>query len=354
MRTPALLLLLASASVAAAAPPSWYRPDHVVAASKTFQDHAAAAQATVGPLEEKLAAEDRAMQQMDRSVALLRGAIPEAEQELWLARANERARTLRAEFERLQTRMDEQGLAYEAAFAVALERARQTLAKSGGSLPTLCEQPSGLAALSAGGPGGSASGACAGDDQSAKIAAAWDADTTLKSRLSEVSSKPWPTLQTYSDPLSPAPMAGGGGPDWIDPARLAESVEGAAEALENVDERATGLRARIQQRRREIGESIDEATVELIRDRARRVRAFSESAQQGVGKALWASLDRARKGGKYPTLATVAACPNPKHWGACPGTDRTDEAIVALAADRKLRKELDAVIEALVEPDVGF
>lgn len=341
------LTALAAVSAAFAARPAYYRAEGITVASKLFIHHGESSRAALEPLEAALGRNDQAMRAMDHDVVLLRSVLPEAQRQLWQSRANERARNLRAQFEALQEKVDRVGLANESAFGDALERARQQLARQGYALPESCEPATGIAALA----GGSS---CVGDDVSPQIGALWDGDSALKARLDALAAEPWPTVTGYTETFPPMVVGAGTGPGWIEPSRLAATIEEAQAALDEIDTRAQRLRGLIQQKRQSLAEPIDEQVVETIRDRARRVRAFSEGGQEQVGRALWAALDRARKGSKDKALAVAAYCPNPAVWGGCEGPDLTDAAATALAADRKLRKDLDAVVEALVDPDVSF
>jgi hypothetical protein len=345
-------------TLAAAAEPTWYRKDSVTAQSALFRDCSERSRAALHPVETALERTDAALASLDLSLGLLRGSVDERQHDLWRARLDERSSRFGNEFEAVQAQLDDMTAAYEREFEAALQRALAKEGAGGAGKPTECPAKSDpFASL---GPPGTARGgpSCPGTDVSASLAAAWDADASLRTEIERAADRSWPPITSYGEAADALALSGQGaaGGGWVDPAALARALPEAAELLDDVERRARRAREALQEARTllsaEDPSAKEKAT--LIREKARGIREFSDEARQVLGRAIWSAVDRARGKGKKAGWSEAGACPNPAAWGACRGVDRTAEVRDALLADKRLAKEIQSFMSNLKDPNTSI
>ncbi len=162
---------------------------------------------------------------------------------------------------------------------------------------------------------------CEGKNMSRRVALTIDGDPDLEEALNTLARLPWPQITTYrTRPVPSEPVGAGrdkGEPQanfpHVDVLELARSVEEVARTLELADSTTrSGADARI-------------------------------AARQRVGEALWTALDRVRKKARRDGWGDVQVCLNPPRWGGCGRGDVTERAADALAADKKLPDQMEAL-----------
>lgn len=357
--------------------------------SSLFKSIGESSNRTFEEVEKTLQRTDGALAKGYLSTALVRGAVDDAAWKLGQARLDARSETFSYEFKGIQGRFDQVGAAYEEAFGAALERALAALVaeKPGAIVECSPKAASALDALAGGGPGGKADAGsgCPGTDFTDEIARRWDADEQLENRLLDVvggdlgplvigvnaegepieygsalDAHGWPKITSYSDPDTVLAVGGIGGVGWVHPADLTVAFPELAEALDRIDELAAAARASLSTAagelpRDELGNLLqDEATmarVELIQNKAKGVRLFTEDSRAAVGELLWAVMNKGRKKGKKAGWADAGICLNPQAFGGCEGADVTDAVADFLGSDKKLQAALTEVREGLSGPD---
>jgi len=343
-----LLLLLLITSPALAADGGSFDRDAVVGASAAFRSVAEAQSAAFGPIERSLEATDRALAEMDLSLALTRGTVDGPQHDLGRALLDERSARFGAEFGEIQTKLDAISAGYETAFEAALSRALATL-------PGVTEcTPTGGVLGGLSGPGSLSARktpACPQPDRSADVAAAWDADAELKAALETLAAS-WPSITTYSGAEPPQSLGAGAG-SWVSPAGLAELLPQAIELIDTIERRVEEVRNGLREERAGLDPEAEGAldAAKSIAARARAAREWGEDRKAEVGVILWGALDRNRKrAGKKGGWGDAGACLNPGAWGACTGDDHTDAVTETLTADKKLSKELGKALDGLGRP----
>jgi len=297
---------------------------------------------------------DGALASLDLNLALSKATVERAQQELWSARLDQRAGEFSSFFDAFQARFYEDGTAYEAIFVAALERAVKTLSDETATTISECAQK-GNSPFGMSGPGGTSGAACAGEDFSVKIAAHWDQDSELAAQLAALAAKPWPTLTAFegAEPaLSRSTAAASTQDGWLMPSRLVANIPEATELLDAIEIRTEDARRELIAESRALPDSQEAAEQKLaaIRERAKGVRSYAETAKAELGEALWQSLDRATKRNKTLKKKQIGICMNPEDWGSCTGEDFTPAVGDVLLADRKLQKTLAKLLAGLGTP----
>ena len=359
--TPLLALLLfaspALADEAAPAATGHFDRDAVVGASTVFRGLAQRQATALGPLERDLGRTDKALAGLDMALALTVGGVDQAHHELWVAKLDERSTRFGGEFRTIQQGMDVRGMAYEEAFEEALSRAVAAMTL-GGEVLEECSATASNDPFALTGPGGqSAAKQCPGADVSAKIAAAWDADVELTAALDLIDGESWPTVSTYKEPQAPLDLGDTkSGAVFIWPPDLMDSIPEGIQLVDEITARTDAGRQQLIAARDALDPEAEdaEAKVQAIRTRARELREWGEARKGDVGAALWVAVDRARRKGKKGGWADVGVCLNPADWAGCEGTDVTDQVAEVLVSDKKLSKELLAILEGLGQPDVSL
>jgi hypothetical protein len=326
--------------------------DRIMSRSALFVGLNSKQLALVGPLESAMKRMDGALASLDLSVSLTEGTIDRAQRDLWKARLDERAGGFSSFFDAFQERFSADGQAYGTLFMAALERAVADLAvELGGSIVECAGQSASPFSLT--GPGG-ATKSCAGEDLSARIAAAWDRDPALASALEQLTAAPWPALSSYESEQSALPRKGDEGTPqtlggWVSPSRLLRDLPEAAELLDAIAQRAESGRRALVGKSRLIDREAEDAEAQLvsIRAAAKELRLQSEADKAALGELVWQAAARAVKKHKLLRKQTVGVCMNPPDWGGCSGADLTTDLRDALLADRKLQKQLGKQLDGL-------
>jgi hypothetical protein len=327
--------------------------DRIMGKSKVFVGLNGKQIALVGPLESAMKRMDASLADLDLSVALTEGVIDRAQRELWKARLDERAGAFSTFFDAFQERFDSDGAAYETIFVGALERALSSLATELGREVVECSSGPG-SPFDLSGPSGSTK-ACPGEDVSARIAEAWDADAVLATELENLGAVAWPKLVSYEgeesalalkDAATEATLDG-----WVRPAALASGIPEAAELFNAISRRAELARRELVAESKMIDREAEDSADQFasIRERAKQLRLTAESAKATLGSALWEALPRASKKDKRLRKKAIGICMNPSDWGACSGADLTATVKEALLADRKLQRVLQKKLSDLAD-----
>ena len=349
--------LLCASTPALAGEPAHYDPDKVVAASSLFGGALARSAESFGPVDRTISSVNRSLGELDLNIALTVGAVDAAQHQLWDARLDERATTFSNEADVVQAQIAREEAVYIDGSAAALERAREALTAKGFDPIVECaSKAQGLAGIQ--GPGGSSSSAdCEGTDVSDQLAKLMDEDAELASAFAAVAAEGWPSVTSYSEAQPPLGLGGAtGGATWVLPGDLAESIPEAIEYLDAIDNESARARAELIDAKNALDrEDPDlEAKIGAIRDRAIQLREWGEARKAELGGRLWGGLERARKKGKKDGWADVGVCMNPDAWGGCDGRDVTDPVADVMVDDRKLRKELVDLLEAMDSPDMSL
>lgn len=347
----ALLLAPVAALGQDAAAQAHFDRDTVVASSSVFRSLSESGAGGFAPIERALMGTDGALAELDLSLALTRGgAVEKAQHDLWTAKLDQRSGLFGAEFQAIQEQLTRQSVGYEEAFEGALQRALATT-------PAVeCKQEA-ASPFDLSGPGGQrkATKECPGEDVSAKLAAAWDGDETLKAAVAAIATEPWAGVTGYE--ASEASVGLSGAPAsavTLVPAELLENLPEAIEVLDAISSRAEAAREELLAARAElVADDTDGA--QAIRTRARELREWTEAQKEALGSVLFGGLERSRKKkGKKAGWGDVSACLNPAAWGGCDGEDVTDAVADVLVEDGKLAKELAALRDGLGRPDVSL
>ena len=354
------LILLCSPALAKEEDPivaGHFDRDAIVGASTVFRGLAERQATALGPLERDLGSTDQALAGLDMALALTGGAIDQARHDLWVAKLAERSTRFGGEFRVVQQQLDTRGIAYEEAFEAALQRAIGAVVAPGETLEE-CAAAASNDPFALTGPGGqSAKKECAGPDVSAKLASVWDADAELIAALDAIDGEDWPPVTTYTEPQEPMTLGTTpAGATWIYPPGLVDSIPEGIELIDEITARAGDGRQKLLEARDGLDAKAEgaDAKVEAIRARARGLREWSEARKADVGALLWAGVEKSRRKGKKAGWGDVGVCLNPEAWGGCEGRDVTEEVAELLVADKKLAKELGALLDGLGEPDVSL
>jgi len=360
MRTPtfslSMIFLLSAAPCSAQSGdnPAFYDKDAITGASEAFKSVAGALEKNYLPLEREISRTDSLLAELDLSLALSNGAVDGAHHKLWTARLNERSAVFGMEFEAMQARIGELEEGFELGFQGALDRALLALSAEGIEPAPCAARPAGMGGI---GPGfAQGSGGCDGEDLSARIAAMWDKDPILKAHLDEVIGKAWPTVTTYNEQSAAVTTSDHvPGSSWLSPAAFAGAIPEAAEYIDTVDRMAETARRELRATYAGLNPESErfKEQSDIVRERARGIRTFTESSKADAGKDLWAAVERARRKGKKAGWSGVVVCLNPSGWGGCEGNDHTDDVAATVNADKKLRKALTAGRTRLESPDVS-
>ena len=348
MRRSALLLLALVPAVALASGNHFDR-DAVVANSAVFKSLAETDGGGFAAVERSLLVTDTSLAALDLNLALTAGgAVDAAQHDLWAAKLDQRSGLFGDEYAALQEQLTRQSIAYEDAFEAALQRALAT------TPATECKAQA-ASPFDLTGPGGQRkeTKTCPGEDVSATLAKAWDADAELKAAVDAIAAEAWPPITTYDGAEASMALAGAGpASSWIEPSELVENLPEAIEILDAIAETAAAERQRLIEIRNTLKEG-DDATP--IGHAARELREWTEAQKQALGGVLWEGLNRARKTkGKKEGWADAGACLNPGPWGGCDGTDVTDDVADVMIEDNRLEKDLAAFRDAIPAPKLSL
>ena len=305
-------------SSALAAPPAHYDPDRVAAGSSTFRGFSEQAAPKFDALQSELSRTSQATAALDKGMLALGERSP----------TDQRARVTRIRRETAHGYLVAQAwvdtLQEDSAttFGAAMERALAT--QAGPFDLKECARPKGMAAM---GPGRQGPGtACKGEDQSAAISAALDADTVLTAEVQDILSVPWPALS--SAPVAQAVVALTGEAAHVQMGALLDAL--APGEFESLGQ-ALGAKQAPLQVALESNENV-ESNLQALQD----LRAGYEKDVAALGARLLAAIE--------PTLAkqggSIGICANPPVLGGCPGEDVSDTLLNELTENRKVQKRL--------------
>lgn len=308
------LLLLCGSAVAAES--GYYHPDDVARVSVAFKG---ASESMAPAFEERMAQVTRtggALMDLEVGVGMLGDGASDALR----AYVSDTRRTAIGESMRLQRHADLLTEDYSRVFGAAFERALPGVTK--GVAARECKA-SGVAAMVG-------RTQCTGTDLNPALAAAIDADATLKRELADIASVEWPSLSAFSSAQGAVALTGTA--RWVDGAALArafagERIKAARDAATTVAERAEDGEATAS----DVTAATAAWQAQLARDGAALRAAVTESLARG-----------ARKGGPVD----VAWCPNPRALGGCSGDDATRDVVTALKEDPKFLKAVEKALPA--------
>ena len=311
-----MLIWFASALAA-----GFYHPNDVAAASETF---GSAQSELLGPLETR--------QKTARALSNALRSYREGLDALGAAPADQvsRLEALEADYHRqfdgLQTFADQLVGDFDAAFTDALGRA---LAAHPGAMECVAEVAVGPRVPGMGGRT-QKNPNCKGSDLNATIAAAIDADPTLKAALPGIVGRPWPELG-----MAPEPQAVvGSGERYVHVQHLLE--KGAGRSLRAIDRDDDDARMAIGA---ELEDGADAAELKRLAATGEQIAAATAIKRAQLAAPILAAatkaLDKAAKKSE-PT----AWCVQPQALGGCVGTDVTSETVQMLLSDKGVAKAL--------------
>lgn len=353
----ALLLSTPALADGPTAAPAYYVPDEVIESSEILQDSFRRSGEAYGPVDAAFSRTNRALGALDRNLAVTPGAIDAAQHQLWQAYLDERATLFTEEADAVQAQIDRLQVVYIDGSAEAIDRAGLALAAYGYTPVVECAATSPPSIQDITGPGArSPTAECEGANVSERIAKLLDADEEYGAAVRTMTEESWPSITTYSTPQPALNLSGvPDGSTWVSPSDLVESVPEAIEYLDAVESEAARGRAELLDEKRSLSQDDPDLSAKLhsIRSRAIALREWGEARKAELGTRLWTGLDRARKKGKKEGWADVGVCMNPEGWGGCSGLDVTETVADVMVDDRKLRKDLADLLEALESPAVG-
>lgn len=298
---------------------AWYHPDDVASHSAVFQAAAEDLAPRYQDLESTLRRLGPPMEALELGASLAGDALPKDTRSY---AADTRLAATAAHL-KAQKHVDFVQEEYSRVFGEALQRALTTVGQ--GLDVRECGSGGGVAALVGRGR------SCAGKDINVALAAALDQDARLKADVAAINALPWPTVDVPGAPQPVIPLTGQGG--WVQLAPLAKAVW-----ADRLQERADDLDRALAP----LDDALEGGDPAALAS-AREERAAYDAALAADGQVLLALVGellerKSSKGG-----ADVGVCVNPPALQGCPGADRTDEIIALVAADRRLRKGLDAL-----------
>lgn len=314
-----ILLCLRSAHAGA---PAYYHPDDVAAKSARFAEVAQSAAPAFDQAQGQLTRLGDALKDLEIGVALLGDAAPDALR-TW---ANQTAKVGMAGFLTVQRYSDEVQDGYSSVFQAAMDRALPKV--EAGKTLVVCQKKRVM------GPG-MATASCTGEDLNGAIAAAMDADPTLRQDLAKISASAWPTVALSPQAQAAVPLTGD--KVWISAARVADALMKArlgtrAEALEDA-----------QAPLEEGLESQDGSALA----QAEALKAAYMAGLGDDGAVLRAAVVKALARAKRDVPGEIGLCANPVALGGCAGEDVTASVLPVLQADRKLSKDLQRKLAPL-------
>ncbi|MDG1482999.1 MAG: hypothetical protein P8R54_25635 [Myxococcota bacterium] len=309
-----LTLLLSTAALAAS--PAHYHPENVAGASAVFRDSADDLAPAFDKAQTTLARLARDLENLEIGVALLGDQAPAALQ----AWADESQKIAAVQYISMQRHVNLLQDGYETVFGAALDRA---LAAQSSYTIAECASGGGVTAMMRRG----SSGSCEGTDLNADIAAAIDADATLKSDLVGLTDAPWPESGIEASTQAAIPLTGSGRD--VNVAAMAEALidDLLDRRLEDFEDALAPLEDGI--------DAGDESTLARAAD----LKDAYEAALAADGAVLLEAIQIAiARAGKKSNTDNIALCANPAGLGGCGGEDATSEVFGLIKDDRKLQK----------------
>ncbi len=305
-------------SVALAAPPAHYDPDRVASGSTVFRGFSEQAAPKFDALQSELSRTSAATAALDKGMLALGERAPAEQRERVTRIRRETAHGFLVAQAWVDTLQEDSATTFGAAMdrGLAAQAAHFDLKE--------CARPRGMAAMGPGrqGPGSS----CEGEDVSATISLALDADVVLAAEVRDILSVPWPGLSSAPAPQSVVALTGTAAHVQMG-ALLDALAPGEFESLG----KALGAQQAPLQAKLERDEDV-EASLQALQD----LRLGYEQDAGALGARLLAAIE--------PTLAkqggSIGICANPPVLGGCPGEDLTGSLLAELADNRKVQKRL--------------
>ncbi len=316
----ALVCLPLMSTSAEAANAGYYHPDDVAGASALFNQSAEWAGDAFGHAQNDVSRLGAALSQLELGVGLLGDDAPPALQ-AWAVDARTAGLQRYLVVQEFVNRLQDD---YTGAFEAALRRALTGL---GSTSVVVCQ-----ASAPRFGPGGGSSRACEGENLNPKLAAAMDADGTLKAALSEIQQRAWPDVSLPSSAAAVVPLTGDKAyirADALAKALWSSRLDARVEVLEDSQAPLEEQLAAGDKAAQAAAEALKAAYMGGLAEDGAALRAATTSA-----------LARAAKKGRAPNA--VGLCANPVALGGCPGEDVTDAVLEVLRADKKLVRALDS------------
>lgn len=314
-----MLLLLALSLPGRASPPAWYHPDQVAQDSALFQRSSELLGPRYDTLDSQLRLLSPAIEELELSADLGADLLPPATRQYAVAT---RKAGIAAHIA-AQQQVDRVQDGYGRSFGAALDRALATVGKD--YAVKQCAGGGGVQAMAG------HSRSCAGEDLNAALARAIDADPQLPQEIAAINAEPWPPVQVAGASQPVVPLTGTAGFVRLGPVAQAlwkDRLESRSDALDRavapLDDAIAGG---------------DAAAMKTAQEQ----RAAYERKLAADGQVLTGLLAETLGHLKKGAGANVGFCVNPAVLGGCPGTDRTEELLPLLVADKKLAKALDAL-----------
>ena len=299
------MLLLVSAAFAG----DHYSPDSVARASLTFARYADELGPKSDALEDQMAVHAKGVRAVDLGANLVKNRQDVSD---WQGQVREAY---------IRQGLEAQGFSdwiQDASTSVFGQALDQALAAHGDA--TECAARSGIAAIT--GPMSGPS-SCPGDDISAELAKAMDANADLSAVVDQLLAEAWPTFELPSGPQPTIPLTGDGG--YIHIAQVAEAV---------MEVHLAALEAELENDLGDLDRELESGDADAALKKAEARREAYEAAVAERGDALLDALEsRLPKAG-----FEVAVCVNPETYGGCEGTDKTAEVVAWARQDTKLQK----------------
>jgi len=307
-----VIALLALATTAFAG--DYYHPTDVSAASAQFQRAAQATQEPLGAMQDRLDAQAQALVDMELALDLLGERAPASQRErlVELRRLHARQRAVAQLF------IEELAGDFDTAFSEALQRSLS------GRTPEICR-----AQASIPGPRARASSSCSGTAINGALAHSMDSDKALELAVSELVSRPWPTVGLDA---SAARAVGPDGAPTLDITAWFRSAVGPR--LSGIDHADEADRLPIEAA---VEDGASAEQLERLRADAAAITAHTAAARLALSEPVLAAIEQGQAKGKLPPFTW---CAQPELLGGCDATTAAPELGEALLASKPVRKAL--------------
>jgi hypothetical protein len=315
-----MLALAFLTNVALAAEPAYYSPDAVAGASSTFARFADVATPHFETLQTDLGKSAKSIDVLDTSVNLLGARVTP---ELTTYRDGLR-RELTKGYMQAQAHVGWFEDASTSIFTQSLER--ELKAWEGQYELSVCRARTGMAAIT--GPSANMK-QCSGTDLNPQLAKALDSSTALTDVVDQLTSEPWPSVQVQGSEQPVLPWLGS--QDYINLALVDRALS----------ERMKDFNQELDDELLPLEDDLADTKTAQGKEALARADALRQSYEAEVaawGDILLGLIEKPldKKG------LEVGLCANPESLGGCAGTDRTEQAIKILKADKRVQKALSA------------
>ena len=314
-----LIPLLSTAALAGS--PAHYHPDNVAGESAVFRASAEDLAPAFDAAQTSLATLGKDLENLEIGVALLGDQAPEP-LKVWSESAQE---TVTVQYLTVQHHVDAIQDGYAQVFGEALQRAidaqtGHTIVQcaSGGSLNAMLRR--------------SSAGSCEGEDLNATLAAALDADATLRSELTGLTGLEWPIIGLEEQQQEVVAITGTGRD--VNVAALANALIG-----DLLDRRLEAFEDALAPLEDDIDDGDEDALA-----RATTLKSDYEARLAADGAALITAVTEAvGRAGKKNNTDNIGLCANPARLGGCGGEESTSAVYDLIREDRKLQKAADRI-----------